>query len=80
MTSFGLSNPLAPSLTRAVGFGATVAIANRLNIPSMVSGPIYDTLGGTIGAFSGDLARITVYGALLLAYDWWIWPFLHQYV
>ena len=80
MTNIGFANPLGPSLTRAAGFGVLAAGAMQFDVTGMIARPIAGAIGGTVGSFTGPLTTVVTFGALALVYDWWIWPFLHQYV
>ena len=63
-------------MTHLAGFGATVTLAARLNIPSTVNGFMPQALG----SFRGDAGNILTFGALLWIYEGFIWPTLSTWV
>jgi len=80
MSAIGFSNPIGPGLTRAASFGVVVAGTSYFGVFDMVERPIAGAIAGTVGSAAYPLATVVSFGALLYAYDQWIWPFLHQYI
>jgi len=60
----------------ACGFGLTIAVARRLNVTNMVSGPVIGSLGGVLGSYANDVGTVVAYGALFYIFD----KFIKDYI